>query len=119
MTDDKDYIIREDAYMALTGDITDCTIEEFISRLRDKLSKLPSVQPKTGHWIKDTYQSAHCSNCGQIQRTNGQDTTKNCNIHYALYPYCPKCGAKMEKNVGTLLQTEMKNGDMMFYEEGE
>ena len=38
-----DYIIREDAFMALTGDITDCTIEEFIARLRDKLSKLPSV----------------------------------------------------------------------------
>lgn len=57
-----------------------------------------SREPKTGHWIKDTYQSAHCSNCGQIQRTNGQDTTKNCNIHYALYPYCPKCGAKMQNN---------------------
>ena len=39
-----DYIIREDAFMALTGDITDCTIEEFIARLRDKLSKLPSVK---------------------------------------------------------------------------
>ena len=38
-----DYILREDAFMALTGDITDCTIEEFIARLRDKLSKLPSV----------------------------------------------------------------------------
>ena len=40
-----DYIIREDAFMALTGDITDCTIEEFIARLRDKLSKLPSYAP--------------------------------------------------------------------------
>ena len=39
----RDYIIREDAYMALTGDITDCTIEEFIARLRDKLSKLTSA----------------------------------------------------------------------------
>lgn len=39
----RDYIIREDAYMALTGDITDCTIEEFIARLRDRLSKLASI----------------------------------------------------------------------------
>ena len=39
----RDYIIREDTYMALTGDITDCTIEEFIARLRDKLSKLTSA----------------------------------------------------------------------------
>ena len=38
-----DYILKEDVLMALTGDITDCTIEEFIARLRDKLSKLPSV----------------------------------------------------------------------------
>lgn len=38
-----DCISREEALMALTGDITDCTIEEFIARLRDKLSKLPSV----------------------------------------------------------------------------
>ena len=38
-----DYIIREDALMALTGDITDCTIEEFIARLRDKLNRLPKA----------------------------------------------------------------------------
>ena len=37
----KDYILKEDVFMALTGDITDCTIEEFIARLRDKLVKLP------------------------------------------------------------------------------
>jgi hypothetical protein len=47
-----DAISREDALMTLTGDITDCTIEEYIARLRDKLSKLPLVTPKekTG-WI--------------------------------------------------------------------
>lgn len=42
-----DYLIKEDVFMALTGDITDCTIEEFIARLRDKLSKLPSVDVTT------------------------------------------------------------------------
>ena len=47
MAGENDYILREDAFMALTGDITDCTIEEFIARLRDKLSKLPVVQIKT------------------------------------------------------------------------
>lgn len=36
-----DYILKEDVLMALTGDITDCTIEEFIARLRDRLVKLP------------------------------------------------------------------------------
>lgn len=29
--------------MALTGDVTNCTVEEYIARLREKLSKLPSV----------------------------------------------------------------------------
>lgn len=38
-----DYILKEDVFLALTGDITDCTIEEFIARLRDKLSRLPSI----------------------------------------------------------------------------
>lgn len=42
-----DYLIKEDVFMALTGDITDCTIEEFIARLRDKLSKLPNVNVAT------------------------------------------------------------------------
>lgn len=38
---EQDYILKEDVLMALTGDITDCTIEEFIARLRDRLVKLP------------------------------------------------------------------------------
>ena len=43
---EQDYILKEDVFMALTGDITDCTIEEFIARLRDRLNKLPSVSPE-------------------------------------------------------------------------
>ena len=39
----KDCISREKTLMALTGDITDCTIEEYIARLRNKLSKLPNI----------------------------------------------------------------------------
>ena len=42
-----DYILKEDVLMALTGDITDCTIEEFIARLRDRLSKLASIGKDT------------------------------------------------------------------------
>jgi hypothetical protein len=57
----EDAISREEALMALTGDITDCTIEEFIARLRVKLSKLPPVTPKekTGHWIFDEILDRH------------------------------------------------------------
>ena len=83
-----EYIIREDAYMALTGDITDCTIEEYIARLREKLSKSPSVTPKEkiGHWyIRETYplecESWECSECKEVV--------------YEKTKYCPNCGARM------------------------
>ena len=85
-----DYIIREDAYMALTGDITDCTIEEYIARLREKLSKLPTVTPKekTGKWVNEKWYGLDfigvtCSNCGIIESR--------------FSPYCPNCGVKMIK----------------------
>lgn len=81
-----DYLIKEDVFMALTGDITDCTIEEFIARLRDKLSKLPSVTPKekTGKWTRVTDKTGHLvweCGCGWQQRiaTN----------------FCPDCGCHM------------------------
>lgn len=35
-----DYISREDVLNALTGDITDCTIEDYIRKLREKICKL-------------------------------------------------------------------------------
>ena len=81
---------REEAIAKLTNMMNHCYPNEEYEMAIEALKDRP-----TGHWIKDTYQSAHCSNCGQIQRTNGKDTTKNCNIHNALFPYCPKCGAKM------------------------
>lgn len=52
---------------------------------------------KTAEWIFWTSKSAKCSNCGHIQFTNGEDTTKNTLIHKALYHYCPNCGAKMKE----------------------
>ena len=43
---DEDCISRKDAEMCLTADITDMTIEEYISMVGDRLKGLPSVQPK-------------------------------------------------------------------------
>ena len=86
-----DYLIKEDVFMALTGDITDCTIEEFIARLRDKLSKLPFVtKEKTGHWIKVTngrggHECDLCHEYAPSYRSGDEYLTK----------YCPNCGAKM------------------------
>jgi hypothetical protein len=90
-----DAISREDALMTLTGDITDCTIEEYIARLRDKLSKLPPVTPKekTGHWIFDEILDRHyyCSEC------------KSMGVDY--WDYCPECGARMVESQESEEQT--------------
>jgi len=46
---DEDCISRKDAEMCLTADITDITIEEYISMVGDRLKGLPSVQPKEAY----------------------------------------------------------------------
>ena len=92
-----DCVRREEALMALTGDITDCTVEEYIARLREKLSKLPSVTPKekTGHWVNAkvgklfSSNDYKCSECGNILDFDGV----NCGRGDANY--CPNCGARM------------------------
>lgn len=87
-----EYMIKEDEFMALTGDITDCTIEEFIARLRNKLSKLPSVtlQPKIGKWVEGGYEDMYyvCSEC---------DYKASEYWVKPKYKYCPNCGAKMQE----------------------
>ena len=52
---------------------------------------------ETGKWVYVDSKRAKCSICDHIQSTNGEDTTKNCNIHKALYWFCPHCGARMER----------------------
>lgn len=50
-----DLISREDAEMCLTADITNMTIEEYISMVGDRLNELPSIQPKP--------KTGHCKDC--------------------------------------------------------
>ena len=59
-----DYLVKEDVFMALTGDITDCTIEEFIARLREKLSKLPSIGKDINVTTNEDYISRQAVNEG-------------------------------------------------------
>lgn len=49
------------------------------------VESLPSIQPKTGHWIRVTDKTGHlvweCDKCGWQQRLNTN--------------FCPDCGVKM------------------------
>lgn len=75
------YLIKEDVFMAITGDITDCTVEEYISRLRDKLSKLPSINVTTNEdcisregllkAFKDECRG-ECDNCHHFRKDDGE-----------------------------------------------
>ena len=83
-----DLIYREDALMALTGEITEgMTIEDILARTSRRIRDLPSVQTeRTGHW--EVYDKEHdvwnCSECKKIL------------YFMPTYPYCPFCGVKME-----------------------
>lgn len=68
----------------------------YSKKLYNAIISLPSVtpQPKTGHWVDKTMQSAcgviiyniECSECGEPS-----------GLSHTLAKYCPNCGAKMSE----------------------
>ena len=54
---------------------------ETIEHIQDNISRLPSVQPKTGQWVKSG--CFKCSECGMPSLNR--------------FKYCCGCGAKMEE----------------------
>lgn len=61
----------------------------------NSIKAIPSVEPKTGHWIEQDIHNCHtefkCSACGYIHsfmHLYGKPT--------ADYTFCPNCGAKMD-----------------------
>ena len=61
--------------------------------LHDMVSMLPSTQPRKGEWVEiqdDVFAPiVVCSNCGQTAMVEDGE--------YQRTPYCPKCGAEMER----------------------
>lgn len=107
-SDNKDYIIREDAFMALTGDITDCTIEEFISRLRDKLSKLPSARVEAENCrslkdIKEMIERKANALDGQMLDAGGVCI----GLYFSIANDLPSVYPKSDKPVFTLEELEL------------
>lgn len=67
--------------------------------LKSKVAELPAadVQPvKHGRWEQIGEQSAKCTACGGVLRSNGIDKTGKALIFNAVYHYCPFCGARMD-----------------------
>ena len=70
-----------------------CHFKEYI------IEEVPSVQPKTGHWIcdykGDHVADYHCSECGR--QLGFAFSTQNKKILGGRWKYCDVCGAKMEE----------------------
>lgn len=80
--------------MLLVGERTNLAI------LKSKVADIPAadVQPvKHGRWEQIGEQSAKCTACGGVLRSNGIDKTGKALIFNAVYHYCPYCGARMEQ----------------------
>ena len=70
--------------------------------LFDEIDTMPAadVQPvKRGEWVQIGKQSAKCTECGGVLKSNGIDETGKAYIFNAVYHYCPFCGADMRKHV--------------------
>lgn len=58
---------------------------------------IENVKPvKYGRWEQIGEQSAKCTACGGVLKSNGIDKTGKALIFNAVYHYCPYCGARMD-----------------------
>ena len=72
------------------------TVSDFIN------NELPTadVQPvKRGRWVQIGKQSAKCTECGGVLKSNGIDAPGKAYIFNAVYLYCPFCGADMREPI--------------------
>ena len=77
----------------------DWDIGDWVCLFRDRVSQLPSVQPKakTGRWVEvaqyaDGKHKIECSECGNHIFDRGHANSHNVK---EKYKFCPSCGAKM------------------------
>ena len=93
-----DLIDREKTYEALT-EYYHHRLEIQHKGLREALAKVPTIEPKHGHWIKFDYYLGidvyKCSECGmKIEISPNWDGTE-----HLLGMFCENCGAKMMDEV--------------------
>ena len=98
-----DLISRQDALCILKKKMIDRPLDSDRWVIRDiavEIKSLPSVDPKTGEWIKATgmmppeFHGHHCcSECGDFANMGAPLGNRE-----DLSRYCPNCGAKMYKD---------------------
>ena len=78
--------------------------DDFLTFLEfeDDLYAIPTVdevvrKKPIGHWEQVGDNIGRCTNCGCLATTNGADRTGSGRILYALYQFCPHCGAEMKR----------------------
>lgn len=105
MEDEKIYITKGDAVLALLekgqhskryklGETWELNFYE----IQEAIDEMPAadVQPvKHGRWEQIGKQSAKCTACGGVLKSNGIDKTGKALIFNAVYHYCPYCGARL------------------------
>ena len=81
-------------YMPMESDVN-------LSFVLEKISELPSVTPKTGHWSRktkvDAYDIAGVKTWGIKCQCDRCDFTTIVVEDFGYYKYCPNCGARMEE----------------------
>ena len=89
---DGDTISRKAVEMALTGNITGMTIEEYISMVSERIRNIGSTE-KTGHWIvnKELNGRIYCSECGMYSGLTENDLKEG----WKLGKFCSECGCRM------------------------
>lgn len=60
-----------------------------VKRIAKMVDNAPTVEPKTGHWVKNDEGDYHCSLCNAIVESD-----ERCRHYWA---YCYHCGANMEE----------------------
>ena len=87
--------VYEQEYPTASGNFDEYASHDMPNVLRN----IPAadVQPvKHGRWEAIGEQSAKCTACGGVLKSNGIDKTGKALIFNAVYHYCPYCGARMD-----------------------